>query len=164
MLVSMTQLSTYDQAKQLLKQQLRLKEGVSLHLAAAICSGFAYSAISLPVDNAKTRLQHQRPGPDGKLPFTSMSQAIGHTARTEGIGALWCAAAPYRQHSRTPHARHAASSEGVRSSVSASDPARFRRGFPAYFARGGGHTVCMFLCVEQYRRVFDRIYGVAERH
>ncbi|KAG8464196.1 hypothetical protein KFE25_003259 [Diacronema lutheri] len=123
MLVSMAQLTTYDQAKGMLKAQLRFKEGVQLHLSAAICSGFAYSAISLPVDSAKTRLQHQRPRPDGTLPFRSMWHAMSHTARTEGVSALW-------------------------------------RGFPAYFARGGGHTVCMFLCVEQYRRAFDRLYGV----
>lgn len=174
MLVSMAQLTTYDQAKGMLKAQLRFKEGVQLHLSAAICSGFAYSAISLPVDSAKTRLQHQRPRPDGTLPFRSMWHAMSHTARTEGVSALWCV-----RTARSPTAMpgggggghaHALACRCVVRLTRPADPApvasargaRFtgRRGFPAYFARGGGHTVCMFLCVEQYRRAFDRLYGV----
>merc|ERR1712129_458279 len=32
------------------------------------------------------------------------------------------------------------------------------KGFPAYFCRGGGHTVTMFLAVEQYRRIANKYY------
>jgi solute carrier family 25 oxoglutarate transporter 11 len=89
MLVSMTQLGTYDQAKTMLKQQLHFKEGIGLHLGAALCSGVCYSAISLPVDNAKTRLQNQRRLPDGTLPLTSVRAALGATVSEQGALALW---------------------------------------------------------------------------
>merc|ERR1719464_1558801 len=32
------------------------------------------------------------------------------------------------------------------------------KGFAPYFCRGGGHTVTMFLCVEQYRKMVNRAY------
>ena len=32
------------------------------------------------------------------------------------------------------------------------------KGFPAYFARGGGHTVMMFLFVEKYRAFVNHLY------
>merc|ERR1712232_48514 len=32
------------------------------------------------------------------------------------------------------------------------------KGFPAYFCRGGGHTVTMFLCVEQFKKLMNKMY------
>ena len=33
------------------------------------------------------------------------------------------------------------------------------KGFTPYFCRSGGHTVTMFLAVEQYRRLFKELYN-----
>ncbi len=54
MVVSATQLGTYDQAKSSLKA-VGMQEGASLHLASSLIAGFVYSAASLPLDTAKTR-------------------------------------------------------------------------------------------------------------
>ena len=37
-------------------------------------------------------------------------------------------------------------------------PLSLWRGFPAYFARCGGHTVFMFLFLEQYRAMLRNYY------
>mmetsp|Transcript_14177 Transcript_14177/g.22132 ORF Transcript_14177/g.22132 Transcript_14177/m.22132 type:complete len:306 (+) Transcript_14177:58-975(+) len=34
------------------------------------------------------------------------------------------------------------------------------KGFTPYFARSGGHTITMFLCVEQYKKMFTSMYSV----
>ena len=53
--VSMTQLATYDQAKEmLLGYGIVKKEGTFLHLSASVCSGFIYCLASLPLDITKT--------------------------------------------------------------------------------------------------------------
>jgi solute carrier family 25 oxoglutarate transporter 11 len=127
MVVSMTQLATYDEAK---RQFLSLAPGVfkkngkettSLHLAASLTSGLIYSAVSLPLDIAKTRMQNQFPGPDGKLPYKNLFQTVGKVLSQEGAFALW-------------------------------------KGFLPYFMRSGGHTVGMFLFLEQYRAMANKVF------
>eukprot|EP00466_Bigelowiella_natans_P018065 jgi/Bigna1/77004/fgenesh1_pg.45_\ len=141
--VSTTQLATYDQAKTVLKSS-GLTEGVALHLASSLISGvcsvvvvefcfllfllkflplrFVYCFTSLPLDICKTRMQDQKPGPDGKLPYTNILQALVKIPQQEGILALW-------------------------------------KGFGAYFARGGGHTVGMFIFAEQYKKFVKNYYS-----
>lgn len=121
--VSMTQLATYDQAKEmLLSSKIIKQEGTSLHLSASICSGFIYCIASLPLDITKTRMQNQLALADGSLKYTSIVDALLKIPRQEGLFALW-------------------------------------KGFPAYFARGGGHTVFMFIFVEKYRALVKNFYN-----
>ena len=54
--------------------------GVPLHCSASLTAGFVYSVATLPLDTAKTRMQNQAPGPDGKLPYTSLPQTLGKIA------------------------------------------------------------------------------------
>jgi solute carrier family 25 (mitochondrial oxoglutarate transporter), member 11 len=120
--VSMTQLATYDQAKEMLLDYKIINEnGTLLHLSSAVCSGFIYCLASLPLDITKTRMQNQLPLPDGSLKYTSVGNALLKIPRNEGLFALW-------------------------------------KGFPAYFARGGGHTIFMFLFVEKYRSFVNHLY------
>jgi len=41
-------------------------------------------------------------------------------------------------------------------------PLSLWKGFLPYFARGGGHTVGMFIFVEQYKTMVDKFYGVSK--
>eukprot|EP01029_Cantina_marsupialis_P030288 TRINITY_DN8131_c0_g1_i1.p1 TRINITY_DN8131_c0_g1~~TRINITY_DN8131_c0_g1_i1.p1 ORF type:complete len:306 (+),score=83.23 TRINITY_DN8131_c0_g1_i1:261-1178(+) len=41
-------------------------------------------------------------------------------------------------------------------------PTALWRGFSSYFARSGGHTVFMFLCLEQYRKLFRHMLNVQQ--
>jgi len=122
MVVSATQLATYDQAKEVLAESAGMS-GVSLHLSSSLVSGFVYCFASLPMDICKTRMQNQRIDPaTGKLPYTSIPQALVKIPRQEGVLALW-------------------------------------KGFAPYFCRGGGHTIGMFVFVEQYRNLFRNMLG-----
>ena len=119
----MTQLATYDQAKEmLLRSKIVKHEGTLLHLSASICSGFIYCIASLPLDITKTRMQNQLPLANGSLKYKSIGDALLQIPRHEGLFALW-------------------------------------KGFPAYFARGGGHTVFMFIFVEKYRALVKNFYN-----
>ena len=74
--VSVTQLATYDKFKSSLVQYGGMRDGVGLHFAASLLSGLVYSFASLPLDTAKTRMQNQKPV-DGKLRYASTVQTIG---------------------------------------------------------------------------------------
>ena len=45
--------------------------------------------MSLPFDNAKTKLQKQKAGPDGKLQYKNIFDAMGQTAKQNGVAGLW---------------------------------------------------------------------------
>jgi len=125
MVVSMSQLATYDHAKHLLSSNFPVmlaEEKVQCHLSASLISGFIYCAASLPLDICKTRMQNQRPDVNGALPYRSIAQALVKIPANEGILALW-------------------------------------KGFGPYFCRGGGHTIGMFVFVEQYRKMFKDYYA-----
>lgn len=60
----------------------------SVFTASAI-SGFLSSFASLPFDNIKTKMQKQKPGPDGKLPYKSFFDCFAKTLSKEGLTGLW---------------------------------------------------------------------------
>ncbi len=121
--VSMTQLATYDQAKEFYRSSGFIQStGPILHLSASVTSGFIYCLVSLPIDITKTRMQNQKALPDGTLKYKNMLDALVKIPSQEGVAALW-------------------------------------KGFPPYFLRGGGHTVFMFLFVEQYRLLVNDLYS-----
>jgi len=53
-------------------------------VGAKAVSGFFASAFSLPFDFVKTRIQKQKPGPDGKLPYTSTLDCARKSLLQEG--------------------------------------------------------------------------------
>ena len=96
--VSVSQLVSYDQAKQWLGPTGvgGLREGVGLHLAASLVAGFTYSFASLPLDTAKTRMQTQvADARTGALPYVSLAGTLGTIARREGAASLWRGFGPY---------------------------------------------------------------------
>merc|ERR1719305_2220088 len=69
--VSMTQLATYDQAKELLLPVVG--SGLPLFVSSAFTSGLVYCAASLPLDITKTRIQNMVPdAATGKMPYSGM--------------------------------------------------------------------------------------------
>jgi solute carrier family 25 oxoglutarate transporter 11 len=117
MLVNMLQVGGYDVFKTSFAAQG--VDGISLHLLSATSAGFVYSAATLPLDTAKTRMQNQVADVQtGAKAYTSLPQCVRTIARVEGVASLW-------------------------------------NGFLPYFARCGGHTVTMFLFLEQYRKLAD---------
>jgi len=56
---------------------------------ASLFSGAVASTVSLPFDNAKTKLQAQKPLPDGTLQYKNIFHALAVTAKTSGVAGLW---------------------------------------------------------------------------
>lgn len=83
MALNFGQLAFFSEAKAQLK-------GTSLSarnqtLTASAVAGFFASAMSLPFDFVKTRLQKQSKGPDGRLPYSGMVDCFRKVAKDEGI-------------------------------------------------------------------------------
>ena len=116
MLVGGTQVATYDQFKQFYKG-MGISGSLSNTFCSAMSAGLIYSIITAPFETAKNKMASQKPGPDGKLPFTGTVQTISKLASAEGPLVLWS-------------------------------------GFFPYYLRCGGHTVSMFIFVEQLRFLY----------
>jgi len=83
MIVTVGQLAAYDQCKQVLTD-LGAPDSVPTHFGASFMAAFIASALSNPVDVAKTRLMTQRNGQ-----YSGMANCLGTVVRTEGPLALY---------------------------------------------------------------------------
>jgi len=100
MALNVGMLSTYDQSKQLLEQ--RIGPGKTANLTASMLAGFFGSFCSLPFDFVKTRIQKQKVGPDGVLPYKSSIDCVrkvwtqeGPLAFYRGFSAFYVRIAPH---------------------------------------------------------------------
>jgi len=50
---------------------------------------------SLPFDNIKTKMQKQKKGPDGKLPYSSIADCFAKSVAKEGVKGLWAGLPTY---------------------------------------------------------------------
>jgi len=82
------QLATYDQAKQMIK--VPLGDNFATHFTASLISGFISTAVSIPIDMAKTRIQTMKAGE-----YKNSLDCIAKTARAEGFLSLWKGFTPY---------------------------------------------------------------------
>lgn len=60
-------------------------------MAAAV----ATAVFSLPFDNMKTKIQKQKPGPDGKLPYSGLPDCFAKTLAREGPTGFWAGLPTY---------------------------------------------------------------------
>lgn len=82
MALNVGMLATYDQALESLKPFISNDGARSV--AAKFISGFFASFFSLPFDFIKTRMQKQKPGPDGHLPYRSTLHCAARVLKEEG--------------------------------------------------------------------------------
>lgn len=94
MVVNMAQLASYSQAKSYFTQYFEMKDGIKLHFAASMVSGFITTAASMPVDIAKTRIQNMK-AINGVPEYKGTIDVLTKVARNEGIFALWKGFTPY---------------------------------------------------------------------
>jgi solute carrier family 25 oxoglutarate transporter 11 len=62
---------------------------VLYHIGAKSVSGFFAAAFSLPFDFVKTRIQKQKPLPDGTMPYKNSIDCVVKVLRSEGPGAFY---------------------------------------------------------------------------
>ena len=99
-ILNAAQLSFYSQAKEVLIKYNIMQDGIGCHCVSSLISGFASTAVSIPVDLAKTRLQSMKTVldpvtgqmvPEYKGPLDVITKAI----KNEGILSLWRGFTPY---------------------------------------------------------------------
>ena len=88
MVVNVAQLATYSQAEETLIASGLMQQGILLHFAASLISGFNTAFCSMPVDIAKTRIQSMRII-DGKPEYKNGFDVIAKVIKNEGVFALW---------------------------------------------------------------------------
>ncbi|KAJ2657331.1 hypothetical protein IWW48_004575 [Coemansia sp. RSA 1200] len=88
MLMTGSQLCSYDAFKQLLLASPYFSDGLALHFSASFLAGFVATTISSPFDVVKTRIMNAGPAVAGG-PRRGLLQAMATIAREEGPLALY---------------------------------------------------------------------------
>lgn len=92
--LNIAQLATYDQAKEAILSTGVVGDTVGAHIMASTCSGFIATAVSIPLDNAKTKVQSMKTI-NGVPEYAGMLDAIAKTMRRDGVVSLWRGFTPY---------------------------------------------------------------------
>lgn len=90
MVLNAAQLAVYSQAKQTLVESSLFKDGMSLHFVASLISGFVSTAVSIPIDITKTRLQNMK-----NNEYKGTMDVMIKVVQKEGFFSLWKGFTPY---------------------------------------------------------------------
>jgi solute carrier family 25 oxoglutarate transporter 11 len=95
MVLNAAQLGTYTQSKETLMYYFpKLGDTVTTHLLASTMSGFWATAVSIPVDITKTRIQTMKVV-NGVPEYTGVVDVVSKVIKQEGVTALWKGFTPY---------------------------------------------------------------------
>jgi len=94
MILNMAQLGGYSQSKQLLLGSGFFIDNMTTHFVASLIAGFLSTAVSIPVDITKTRLQTMKMV-DGNYPYKGTIDCGLKVIKKEGVLALWKGFTPY---------------------------------------------------------------------
>ena len=89
MLVTASQLASYDQIKETILQKGLMKDGLGTHVTASFSAGFVAAVASNPVDVIKTRVMNMKVEPGAAPPYTGALDCALKTVRAEGPMALY---------------------------------------------------------------------------
>ena len=90
MVLNATQLSMFDQAKEILDSYTETnKSSLGIRTAASAIAGFFASFSSLPFDNIKTKMQKMKKLPNGEFPYKNTLDALQKSIKNEGFTKLW---------------------------------------------------------------------------
>lgn len=89
MALNLGMLGPFDEIKERLNRYYGTKDTLQTRAMASAGAGFLCSFMSLPFDNAKTKMQRMAVGPDGKYPYKNIFDAIGKTIKLEGFTKMW---------------------------------------------------------------------------
>jgi len=94
MILNPAQLASYSQAKQMLLATSFFKDNFSTHFVSSLLAGFVATAVSIPADLAKTRIQTMKII-DGVPEYKGTLDCLVKSARSEGFLSLWKGFTPY---------------------------------------------------------------------
>ncbi|PON38806.1 Mitochondrial brown fat uncoupling protein [Parasponia andersonii] len=89
MLVTASQLASYDQIKETILERGVMKDGLGTHITASFAAGFVAAVASNPVDVIKTRVMNMKVEPGAAPPYTGALDCALKTVRSEGPFALY---------------------------------------------------------------------------
>ncbi|KAG2724960.1 hypothetical protein I3843_01G044000 [Carya illinoinensis] len=89
MLVTASQLASYDQIKETILAKGVMKDGLGTHVTASFAAGFVAAVASNPVDVIKTRVMNMKVEPGAEPPYSGPLDCALKTVRAEGPMALY---------------------------------------------------------------------------
>ncbi|XP_074304748.1 mitochondrial uncoupling protein 5-like [Silene latifolia] len=89
MLVTASQLASYDQIKEMVIEKELMKDGLGTHVTASFAAGFVAAVASNPVDVIKTRVMNMKMGPGETPPYNGALDCFLKTVKAEGPMALY---------------------------------------------------------------------------
>ncbi|KAG2298606.1 hypothetical protein Bca4012_009853 [Brassica carinata] len=89
MLVTASQLATYDSVKETVLEQGLMRDGLGTHVTSSFAAGFVASVASNPVDVIKTRVMNMKVEAGKTAPYRGAVDCALKTVRAEGIMALY---------------------------------------------------------------------------
>lgn len=89
MLVTASQLASYDQIKESILDNNLMKDGLGTHVTASFAAGFVASVVTNPVDVIKTRVMNMKVEPGHAPPYSGAIDCAMKTVRSEGVMALY---------------------------------------------------------------------------
>ncbi|CAN7059958.1 hypothetical protein IGI04_015919 [Brassica rapa subsp. trilocularis] len=89
MLVTASQLATYDSVKETILEKGLMRDGLGTHVTSSFAAGFVASVASNPVDVIKTRVMNMKVVAGTPPPYKGAVDCALKTVRAEGIMALY---------------------------------------------------------------------------
>lgn len=89
MLVTASQLASYDQIKETILEKGIMRDGLGTHVAASFSAGFVAAVASNPVDVIKTRVMNMKVEPGMAPPYSGALDCAVKTVRAEGPMSLY---------------------------------------------------------------------------
>ncbi|GAB2257760.1 hypothetical protein Droror1_Dr00013920 [Drosera rotundifolia] len=89
MLVTASQLASYDQIKESILEKNLMKDGLGTHVSASFAAGFVAAVVSNPVDVIKTRVMNMKVELGEVPPYSGALDCAVKTVRAEGPMALY---------------------------------------------------------------------------
>ncbi|RKO85628.1 mitochondrial substrate carrier family protein-like protein [Blyttiomyces helicus] len=88
-IITASQLASYDHAKQSLIRSGVFEEGILLHFACSIVSGLVCATTTAPIDLLKSRYMNQKFIAGKGVAYSSTLDCLRKTIRTDGVPGLW---------------------------------------------------------------------------
>lgn len=89
MLVTASQLASYDQFKETILDKGLMKDGLGTHVTASFGAGFVASIVTNPIDVIKTRVMNMKVEAEKPPPYTGAVDCAVRTVKAEGPMALY---------------------------------------------------------------------------
>jgi solute carrier family 25 oxoglutarate transporter 11 len=86
-IINLALLAPFEEFKQRLKNVISNVQ--TRTMVSSLMASLIGSVASLPLDNAKTKLQKMKPDASGVLPYKGIVDCLGKTIKNEGVSKLW---------------------------------------------------------------------------